>query len=204
MLASFVALAVHAAGSPPLPPHLPRSGPATLVMWLPGEVRCADGAAPSGGVRRPANMLGYPALPPDTLTARFDIDASGRPLSIVQDRGVPWFVTDDVDAAIAASRFPAGVPRVGCTATYTRRTAPLSEAPVEELASYTIQPHAGALPEAGWARLRGTGSCWTTPRPQPLNRAYPDFDRLPATPGVRDWSLIGYTPTRRGDRATCA
>jgi len=169
-----------------------------LVSWLPGEVRCADGTAPAAGLRRPFNTLNFSSAAVPAATMRFDIDVSSRPMSISQEEGGVSLGSADFVPALAASRFPAGPARSRCAVTYAPRIVPVGEAAVEELASYTMMPTMGTLTEDGQARLRGTGSCWKAPRPQPLVRAYPDFDRLPATPGVRDWALVGYDTDASG------
>jgi len=55
------------------------------------------------------------------------------------------------------------------------------------------------MPLEGWQRVRPNArDCLATPQPSPLLRAYPDFDRISATPGVRDWTMIGYDLDRHG------
>jgi TonB family protein len=165
----------------------------TLVTWTPGAVECEGGAAVAGQpVRRPLNTLGWPTTvdrPAAKVTITFDIDASGRPVSI-RTKTSP-VLNADVVPALAASRFPATA-RQGCTVTYLSQAQPLATAPVADLISYSVSPMSGALPMQGWARIRSAGNCSDKPRQQPLVRAFPDFTKLPGTPGVRDWTLVSY------------
>lgn len=128
----------------------------------------------------------------------FAIDAAGRTLSIApRDNGRPPFA-DDVAPALAASRFPANAPRSHCRVLYTPQSYGLDEAPVADLVSYSITPIGPRLPRAGWDRIRAAGDCADRPRPRPLVRAFPDFDEVPATRGVKDWSLVAYDTDAKG------
>jgi TonB family protein len=201
----FVTLAAMAAAQVfiprPVPGHIPppaSTGTRSLLTWTPGDVRCDQGVATGQALRRPLahmywgplpspNSAPRPELNPGVL--RFDIDDTGRPLSIRRD-GVSY--APDLAPALAASRFAAGGKRTGCTITYTPRVTPLDQAPVADLIAYTLSPESGRLPEEGWARTRREGNCDARPVPQPLLRALPDFRKLPATPGVKDWSMVDY------------
>lgn len=175
----------------------PRTGSPTtqersLATWTPGPVTCEGGVTVAGTpIRSPFNSLiwnGMAGRTQDTVL-RFDIDASGRPVSI---RGQTRFgLNSDAAPALAASRFPAAA-HEGCSVTYRGETRPVSEAPVADLVAYTINPLSEPLPPQGWARIRAEGNCSDRPRPAPLLRAFPDFRKIPATPGVKDWTLIGY------------
>ncbi len=177
------------------PPIISVSNPRVLIQWSPGEVRC-DGAVLAGPstVRRPWNQLGWAGgNGARSITIRFAIDASGRPVSI--GRGGTDFVpyADDVAPALTASRFAERAPHQDCSITYTMRSSTMAEADAPELMSYTVHPLSGRLPEEGWKRIRdAAGDCQDPPQPQPLERHYPDFATIPATPGVRDWTMIRY------------
>lgn len=186
---------------PPAPPSYvilpsPAKSPSntySLVTWTPGEVRC-DGASISGeGLRRPLNGLirtGSMHAKPESYA--FAVDTSGRPLSITREGNAFAPTADDIAPALAASRFPSGARQQMCRVTYTPTLYPTSEAPIADLASYTITPTGVRLPREGWARLRADGTCSNKPRPAPLMRAFPDYETIPATPGVKDWALIAY------------
>jgi TonB family protein len=137
----------------------------------------------------PFNSLGWGLS--GRAVVRFDIDSSGRPVSIKSSSG------DDAAAAVAASRFSAQA-RQHCSATFSAPIQPLEVAPLADLVAYTVSPVSGPLPPQGWARIRSAGDCQHPPRQQPLLRAYPDFDAIPARPGVKDWAMIGYDTDARG------
>ncbi|MFC5797495.1 energy transducer TonB [Sphingopyxis terrae] len=61
-----------------------------------------------------------------------------------------------------------------------------------------MTPISGPLPKEGWARIRDIGTCAEPPRPRPLLRAFPDFSKIPATPGRKDWSFVLYDTDAKG------
>ncbi len=133
------------------PPIISVSNPRVLIQWSPGEVRC-DGAVLAGPstVRRPWNQLGWAGgNGARSITIRFAIDASGRPVSI--GRGGTDFVpyADDVAPALTASRFAERAPHQDCSITYTMRSSTMAEADAPELMSYTVHPLSAACPRKG-------------------------------------------------------
>lgn len=197
---SAALVAVQGGGALAAPPVVAAPpSPPTLMSWTPGEVRC-DGAVVAGApIRRPWNqIMSDDVRMPKPVVLDFAIDATGRPLSIVRRGAEIRPLTRDVGPALAASRFAAGPPRTKCSVSYTAHTEPLSSAPIDDLVSYAINPVSGRLPNEGWDRIRKAGTCADNPQPQPLVRAYPDFREVPATPGVRDWSLIAYDTNAKG------
>lgn len=203
MVAAALALMMVVA-APPVPP-VPTSVAASvrspergLASWMPGEVRCDGGAVISGAtLRRPLNAMGWRGSPnQQPVTLRFAIDSSGRPVSIArEDRH--FVSSDDIAPALAASRFPAKA-QTRCAVTYSARFEPFATAPLPDLVSYSISPLNGRLPAQGWQRIQASGDCAQSPRPQPLIRVLPDFEKLRGTPGVRDWALIGYDTDASG------
>lgn len=172
-----------------------------LQLWRPGDVRCGASLERFTVVRRAANGLGWSSAPPAPLTFRFRIDASGRPLSVTRSAADPYMngYSDDIAPALVASRFAAGAERRDCSVTYTATRVALADAAAEELIAYNLAPISGALPQAGWDRILGSeATCARPPRPEPLLRAYPRFRAIPATPGARDWTMIGYDLDRNG------
>ena len=165
-----------------------------LIAWLPGEVRCGGAIVTATPMRRPLTSLLWapnPSLKP--VSYGFDIDATGRTASIHRVGTSEYVIAgDDLAPSLAVTTFAAGAAHVGCSVTYVARQSGLGEAPIADLVSYTMTPLAGALPQEGWARVGGGGTCTDLPRPEVLVRAFPDFRSLPATPGVKDWSLVGY------------
>lgn len=164
-----------------------------LLAWQPGEIRCDGQAITDATMRRPD--LALAATDPQrvrSIAYRFAVDDTGRPHSITRegDAFVPF--AQDIGPALAASRFPAGAKRAACTVRYTPQFDPLARAPIADLAAYSIFPAGPKLPKAGWDRLGAVGNCRDRPRPAPLLRAFPDFSKVAATPGVRDWSLVAF------------
>lgn len=179
--------------------HLPVVPPTqTLGSWAVGPIRCAGGEEIATAPRRPWGVLlwGVPPLQPATF--QFGIDASGRTHSIRRVGAAAPPFGSDLEPALAATRFDAGKVRTECMITYEPSSAPLDQAPVPDLMSYSVSPFTGQLPQAGWDRIRAAGNCLDAPRPQPLVRVLPDFSKLPRTPGVKDWSMIDYDTDAQG------
>lgn len=144
-------------------------------------------------LRRPLTTIGWHNRDLSPERFGFTIDAAGRPISIVRASTNYAPFADDIGPSLAASRFAQGSVREGCTLTYIARATAVADAPVEDLYSYSVNPIAGPLPRDGWERISPPGTaCLSEPRPAPLVRVFPDFNALPNTPGVRDWSMIGY------------
>ncbi|TPG09654.1 energy transducer TonB [Sphingomonas oligophenolica] len=171
-----------------------------LLAWIPGEIRCDGHVVTATPTRRPWTTLTWPTQTTlNPVTYSFDIDAAGRTTDIKRNAPSPsLFDNDDIGPSLAATPFPSGQPQRACTVTYLARQTTIAATPISDLISYSITPLSGALPPDGWARIGGTGGCADAPRPDPLVRAYPAFDTLPATPGVKDWSLVGYDLDPRG------
>jgi TonB family protein len=195
-LCSTAALAF--AGDLPPPPE-PNGLGRVLVTWSASEAQCGGAPIAIGPlVRRPLNNLAWstqPNLKP--LTYRFEVDAAGRPLSIerIGSDFVPY--SDDLAPALAASQFAGGA-KASCQITYTPKTMSLAEAPIGDLISYTISPIGGALPREGWARIKPAGDCAKAGLVAPLLSAFPDYARIPGTPGIHEWALVGYDIDRQG------
>ncbi|WJM28866.1 hypothetical protein QUC32_14445 [Novosphingobium resinovorum] len=87
MVAAALAFLVLAA-APPVPHSPVSTGPAErgLATWMPGEVRCDGGAAVGKPIRRPLGTIGWRGSNSrQSVTLRFDIDGSGRPISITRE-----------------------------------------------------------------------------------------------------------------------
>lgn len=169
-----------------------------LLSWMPGEAQCDGRPVAHVMLRRPLGELGFgPATQMPSISYTFEIDVAGRPLSIARDSKGNSGFSGEVAPALAASRFAAGA-RKNCRIAYSAEAKALGEAALEDLASYTMAPTSRRLPKEGWDRLKSAGNCFTAPFPQPLLRAFPDFDKLPGTPGVRDWSLVAYDTDGKG------
>ena len=194
-LLAIAALPVPAVAQVPPAPIMNSGTPQrVLLAWMPGEVRCAGVTVRATAMRRPWVDLSWgdnPGLKP--LTYSFDIDATGRAVSIRRNgRGeyVPY--SEDVAPSLVATHFAPGAAHSGCILAYLPRQTALPATPIADLVSYTVTPLSGPLPEEGWAVIKGTGNCADAPRPQPLVQILPDFSTIPPTAGVKDWTLVGY------------
>lgn len=170
-----------------------RPSPVQMLSWIPGEVRCDGVAVEGGAVLRP--LVDVATMDPQWVKARtyrFAIDAKGRTHSIEPGDGASEGVGADIAPALAASHFSARARRENCELSYAPKFDPLARAPIAELVAYSIHPTGQKLPREGWDRIGALGNCRDKPRPATLVRAYPDFSKVTSTPGVRDWSLVGY------------
>lgn len=178
--------------------HLPVATTQSLISWTAGPVRCANGEAIATPPRRPWGQLmwGMPPLRP--VTIRFAIDVSGRTHSVRRDVSDAVAFGIELEPTLAATQFESGAPKTDCSITYEPKSTPLGQAPVPDLMSYSITPLGGRLPQEGWDRIRAPGNCLDAPPPQPLVRVLPDFSTIPATPGVKDWSMVDYDTDEDG------
>ena len=190
----FAFLSVATVTPAPPPPVFSdhRASPRQILTWNPGEVRC-DGLAVDGAALHPTVEIAMrDPQRVKTVSYRFAIDAAGRTRSIVRDAGDPSPFGQDIGPALAASHFAAGRARENCAISYTPQLEFLARAPIADLVVYSIFPTGQRLPQEGWDRFGAVGNCRDKPRPAALLRGHPDFLKLKATPGARDWSLVGY------------
>lgn len=175
------------------PPPIFNPGEQMFLQWTPGEVRCSGDPVEPVMMQRPAANLRY-TKGSIRQAYHFRIDDEGRALSVVSERGPSYTaVTDDVGAALTASIFKQGAPQSDCHVEYRSTVTPLDQVPLADLYLYTLAPADRALYSAAQKRLEATpGGCMARPRPAPLRMSFPDFDRIPASPGTRDWAMVGY------------
>lgn len=183
-------------------PVVSRSSPEpSLLTWTTGVVRCGDKAVQPVAMRQPLSGLHWGPVPPTMQPAaiRFRIDATGRPLSIRNDRSGFIAGAADLVPALAASVFPAGSAQEDCTVRYTARIASFEQSSIDDMIAYSVAPQSGALPDAGWDRMWPAGTtCRQMPRPAPLRLSFPDYESLRGTRGVRDWSAVQFDTDRQG------
>ncbi|MCV0382315.1 MAG: energy transducer TonB [Erythrobacter sp.] len=166
-----------------------------MVMWMPGPAQCAGSTQTPVSGRRPYNMLTRSDganLKPVEYT--FAIDASGRPVSIA--RNTEGGANEQAGSALAASRFALGERREDCSISYVPVAKRLEDTPVVELQSYMMTNQRPRLPEEGLRKVFAGDECRRAT--QPLMRAYPDFSQVDATPGVRDWEMVGFDVDSEG------
>lgn len=185
-------LALMAAVPPPMSVSVQPSERALLV-WLPGEVRCGGTVVTAERFERPLPSLSWGrAVEPGSHTYAFAIDQTGRTTGIRKLGNNPRNTgADDIAPSLAASRFGPGHAHSDCTITYVARQDNLRAAPIADLIAYSGNPISGALPKEGWERIKADGNCDASSL-RLRSRAFPDFRSIPATPGVRDWSMVGY------------
>lgn len=182
----------------PLPLLESADGWPALLSWDIADARCSDGALDTAGVKAVLRaMSNRPIRTAAQIIYRFDIDPDGRPISI-ESEGSPGMLGQDVPASLAASRFPVGQARKRCTIRYRISAQAVGAAAPPDLLAYTMTPISGPLPKEGWARIRDIGTCAEPPRPRPLLRAFPDFSKIPASPGRKDWSFVLYDTDAKG------
>ena len=204
MLGLIASAALVPASPPPPIVTVPIHGPATTVVqqqfvtWHPGPVRCDGATEVPVTVRRPYNEIVWAGVAkPRPVTMQFAVDESGRPLSIRQDEPVGGYRANQISPALAASRFAPGPARQDCTIVYTPKLDSLDDVPIPELASYVVTQQKPRLPKPGYDRLRAGDECRR--KTQPLVQVLPDLQRIAATPGVRDWALVGFDVTASGE-----
>ncbi|MCA0978322.1 energy transducer TonB [Qipengyuania flava] len=134
----------------------------------------------------------------DLLTLAFAIDDEGRPHSIDWASGSERPLAD-APAALAGSRFEAGMPAEDCRISYRASTATVEQAPFAELVSLSISPDGRRPPREVWDRVYGSTECAKAPRPQQLVAVMPDFAKIPSKPGARAWTLIGFDIDEDGE-----
>jgi TonB family protein len=190
-LASPLALAL----TVPPPPIVISPSPApssfSLLTWTPGAVQCGGASVRPVRVERPWLQRVY-SNPGKygPLGFGFDIDASGRPVGIHKSQGIAD--ADDLAPALAVTRFAPGQPRTGCSIIYTPQVTAIADAPLTDLMAYWANPISGPLPREAWKRLHAGGTCTSDSAAGLRSRAFPDFRAIPAEPGIRTWSAVGY------------
>ncbi|GGO90082.1 TonB family protein [Stakelama pacifica] len=192
----------HAAPSGvPLPP---RSAEQRLITYTSGEVRC-EGSAVVPVWREPvvpnAGYIGSsrdPDMAP--LAIAFRIDAQGRPLAIhPQNATAAARQPNDVTAALAVWRFPAGHSLRGCTVTFVPQAYRPDAAPQIEAMRYAALPNmTGGRGINVWRSFALPDSNCDDVRPTRLTTVYPDFARIDQVPGRLSVSFYRFDVDRRG------
>lgn len=176
--------------APPAPPNAERA----LLSWGPSEVRCAGAVVRPEFLERPlANLIWRSQVSGTAVAYTFAIDSSGRTMGIRRvAREARASGTDDIAPSLAASRFAAGHERSNCTISYVPEQTSLDTTPVGDLIAYSVNAISGPLPRRAWDRIHSGSDCRDERALGIETRAFPDFKVIAATPGVREWSMIGY------------
>lgn len=198
MIDMLFATAIAALVSTPAPPVIDIPSPVappreqSVAVLKPTDARCADGPLDISAVQRPAVQLlwswNQAAETPIVLT--FRIDESGRVLGLKREPN-GYGVLPDLSPSVAASRFPSGKPRQGCSISYSREQASIADAQTDDLIAYSLAA-TPRPPKELFDRLHLEGSDCYPQRPAVLLQAYPEFDTIPATSGRTDWSMVKF------------
>ncbi|WP_242415749.1 TonB family protein [Sphingomonas panni] len=188
-----------AANTVPQPVVTTASTAHSLGRWNPGPVRCGETVVAPVRLSAVQPWLRWGPGEPTTVTLQFRIDSDGRPLSI-RAEGTSFVPnSEDIAPALAASTFAPGTPHTDCRIDYRQQVVPLAQADPADLIAYSLAPTSGPLRPEGWERIRPADTdCLRQPRPAALLRAYPDFRKLPGTPGERQWSMTSYDLDAKG------
>lgn len=179
---------------PPAPPPIPSSAQNVLIHFVPESANCSDGPLAVSDFFNSSVAFApiRPATAPSEVDVTFRIDENGRPLGIVKSSAGQHFLwTSDVTPSVAASRFTRGKPRFGCTARYAPRISDIADASLNAAFEYSIFPNMGRQ-QAVFDRVKPEGSTCFNGAPAVLTRSYPDFSKVPATPGRTDWSMTQF------------
>ncbi len=188
----------------PVPPEGPRTD---VVSFRAGEVACADGpVAPERIVTPfPAVSTRYGAAVGGTIAPTyrltFAIDAEGRARTIRRESVAPssWFVdASDLAPALAASQFPAGAPRTGCSVRFAATTEPVETAPMPVLYELASRPDTTGSARALFERVRPAGSNCPSQPGQYRRLNLPPFETLPRSPGGPSWVFLAFDVDRAG------
>jgi Gram-negative bacterial TonB protein C-terminal len=164
----------------------------SVAVLKPVDGRCDDGALDISAVEKPAvQLLWTPNQPAEMpITLSFRIDESGRVLGLKREPA-GYGVFPDLSPSLAATRFASGKARYGCSIRYSREQTSIAEANADDLIAYSLVTRPRP-PRELFDRLSPKGSDCYPKRPAVLLQAYPEFDRIPATAGRTDWSMVKF------------
>lgn len=207
-LALTVALAAWAQPAPP-PPFVNVVQPSepterSLLVWQPGQIRCAEGGVASAGLLAPLpSPLIHAASDESSVTLTFNIDSDGRPYAIAGETGQAMrYTAGDLMPSLRASRLAVSGARRGCTVTYAPDVRSLADSPLETLARFGVARQA-RIDGAIWDRF-ASGNCRESRRPALLLQAFPDWRKLEARPGDWGWTYVRYDIDAEGVPANVA
>lgn len=187
---------------PPPPAASPNRAEPQLVTWSAGPILCAGQPIAPTLPPRPlpsagASLAGRSGE--SVVRLAFSIDARGRPLGITSPSGFHTVDTSDLGPALAASRFAAGASRTDCAVWFTPTRMPFAAADVAEVMGFTVLPTGSRPIRAAWDRVQPAGTTCLAPQPQALNRAFPEFRKIPQAPGTFSWTMVGFDVDAKGE-----
>lgn len=164
----------------------------SVAVLRPTDARCADGALDVSAVRKPSVQLlwsrNQAAETPILVT--FRIDGNGKVLGVKREPN-GYGLLPDLSPSLAASRFPSGKARNKCSISYAREQTSIANAQIDDLIAYSLAA-TPRPPKELFDRLNPEGSDCYPRRPPVLLQAYPEFDKIPATAGRTDWSMVKF------------
>ncbi len=177
---------------PPVPPPVVvvgRDAPdrSFIVEMQPGVVRCGGELVRPERLERvfPTEQQTFDGSPPRLrpVALDFEIDRSGRPMSIkrARDGALPGYLpggAPDLEPALARSAFPKAA-KVNCSLSFTPEVTPLDAATDDQLVRLTLfRPQPGAPAKRIAERLAPKGSTCLNDGPQPRVLVYPELEPI--------------------------
>lgn len=201
----------------------PASSGAFVLSWDNGAMTCDGKVVAAAEWIAPHPLFAAKKLLNFPVTIGFAIDETGRAVDIRVLEGGYVAGTLDIDPAAAriaakglferfavrdlmpslrASRFAEGVRQKNCRVVYTPRHDDSAEIGRDMLARMGAVP---GFPITMAQRDQiSAGDCNTMGWPAPLLRGFPDFRKVAARPGAREWSWIRFDIDEAGNPANIA
>lgn len=162
-----------------------------VVVMQPMSGRCGEEPLDISRVQTPmADLVWTGSNASQPVQLRFRIDESGRPLGITRDP-VGYGMMADLTPSLAASRFTPNAIRDECVIVYEPKHSSIADADLHDLIRYSIFAQSRP-PKELFDRIVPAGSDCNSQRPAVLLRAFPDFEKIPATAGRSDWSMVQF------------
>jgi hypothetical protein len=163
-----------------------------LISYAPESARCDKVELALTDVVKTQIYIAWQHTASEPVVVQFRVDENGRPLGIKREGSVYASIgTDDVTAALAASRFAAGKARFGCSIKFAPKAAAIKDAALIDAFEYSVFPTSGRK-QAVFDRIKSAASNCFDDRPDTLLRAYPDFTKIDALPGRFNWSMTQF------------
>lgn len=162
-----------------------------VVVMQPMSGRCGDAPLDISRVQTPmADLVWTGSNSDQPVQLRFRIDVNGRPLGIMRDPA-GYGAMADLAPSLAASRFEPNAIRDECVIVYQTKRSSIVDADIHALIGYSIFAQSRP-PKELFERVAPKGSDCSTRQSAVLLRAIPDFEKIPATPGRSNWSMVQF------------
>jgi hypothetical protein len=196
--ALFSTFQVTTVPSPPVinvtPPQAIAPAKNLMIHYTAESAKCSDGTLDLSAFMD--SSVALDVIRQNTLLQEveiaFRIDETGRALGIARSSTDQYSASiADIAPVVAAARFNPGKARFGCTVKYVSRASEIPEASLKAAFEYLIFPNMGRQ-QAVFDRVKPENSTCFNGAPAVLTRSYPDFSKVPATPGRNDWSMTQF------------